>query len=77
VMDLVVLADDAGAFPPYQGSLVAREAAFRDQPGMEAALQELSGRISEATMRKLNYEVDGKHRSAREVAAEFLNAAGL
>ena len=77
VGDLAVLDDDAGAFPPYQASLVAREAAFRDHPGMEAALVELSGRISDAAMRKLNYEVDGKHRSTREVAAEFLTAAGL
>ncbi|HEV2201084.1 MAG TPA: glycine betaine ABC transporter substrate-binding protein [Bryobacteraceae bacterium] len=77
VQDLTVLDDDAAAFPPYQGSLVAREAALRDHVGMEAALQELSGRISDATMRKLNYEVDGKHRSAREVAAEFLATAGL
>jgi osmoprotectant transport system substrate-binding protein len=77
VLDLIVLADDAAAFPPYQASLVARQAALRDHPGMEAALQELSGRITDATMRKLNYEVDGKHRSAGEVAAEFLSAAGL
>ena len=77
VLDAVVLADDARAFPPYEASLVVREAALRDHPGMEAALGELSGRVSEATMRKLNYEVDGKHRPAGEVAAEFLNTAGL
>jgi glycine betaine/choline ABC-type transport system substrate-binding protein len=35
-------------------------------------LEELSGKISDATMRRLNYEVDGKHRRAAEVARDFL-----
>jgi glycine betaine/choline ABC-type transport system substrate-binding protein len=77
VADVVVLADDAHAFPPYEASLVAREAALQAHPDMEAALQQLSGRISDAAMRKLNYEVDGKHRAPAEVAAEFLKTAGL
>ena len=72
VMDVAVLADNAGAFPPYEASLVAREAALEAHPGMEAALKELSGRIPDDVMRKLNYEVDGKHRPPAEVAGEFL-----
>lgn len=76
-LDVVVLTDDSHAFPPYEASLVAREAALKLHPQMEEALASLSGRISDATMRKLNYEVDGNHRGVAEVAAEFLKEAGL
>ncbi len=76
-LDVVVLTDDRHAFPPYEASLVAREAALKLHPEMEVALASLSGRISDATMRKLNYEVDGNHRAVAEVAAEFLKTAGL
>jgi len=41
------------------------------------ALGELSGKFSNDVMRKLNYEVDGQHRRAADVAAEFLERAGL
>jgi glycine betaine/choline ABC-type transport system substrate-binding protein len=39
--------------------------------GLRAALEELSGRISDDEMRKLNYQVDGQHRRVAEVAAGF------
>jgi glycine betaine/choline ABC-type transport system substrate-binding protein len=39
-------------------------------------LAELAGKIPDAEMRKLNYEVDGKHRPAAEVAAEWLRRHG-
>jgi glycine betaine/choline ABC-type transport system substrate-binding protein len=72
VMDLKVLADDKKAFPPYQAALVARADVLKQHPGLRKALEGLSGKISDETMRKMNYEVDGKHRTAPEVAAEFL-----
>jgi hypothetical protein len=31
----------------------------------------LSGKINSETMRRLNYELDGKHRPAREIARNF------
>jgi len=76
-LDVTVLADDTHAFPPYEASLVVRQAALQSHPGMEIVLQELAGRISDATMRKLNQEVDGNHRPVRDVAAAFLKEAGL
>jgi osmoprotectant transport system substrate-binding protein len=42
---------------------------------MREALEELSGKVTNDTMRKLNYEVDGKHRALADVAKEFLNRA--
>ena len=74
VLDVKVLADDRKAFPPYQASYVVRYDSLHDNPGLETALADLSGKISAETMRKLNYEVDGKHRPVRDIAAEFLAA---
>jgi osmoprotectant transport system substrate-binding protein len=76
ILDVKVLADDRKAFPPYQASVVVRYDSLHDHPGLEAALAELSGKISADQMRKLNYEVDGKHRPVRDVAAEFLKTLG-
>ena len=77
VLPVTVLRDDRRYFPPYQCALVVREAAERQFPGLRAALVELSGRIDSATMRRLNYELDGMHRPAREIARDFLRTAGL
>ena len=41
------------------------------------ALNQLSGKFTDETMRKLNYAVDGEHRSVRDVAAEALNSLKL
>jgi osmoprotectant transport system substrate-binding protein len=71
--DFVVLADDKKFFPDYDCAIVAREEFLAD-PAARAAVAELSGKISEQEMRRLNYEADGRHRPPREVAAEFLKA---
>jgi osmoprotectant transport system substrate-binding protein len=70
--DVVILEDDRRYFPPYECAVVVRRAALDRFPPLRAALDELSGKLSDAAMRKLNYEVDGKHRSVAEVAVEFL-----
>jgi osmoprotectant transport system substrate-binding protein len=77
VLPIKVLTDDRHYFPPYECALVVREEAEREFPALSSALMELSGRISSETMRRLNYELDGKHRPAREIAREFLRSTGL
>ena len=77
VLPITVLRDDKHYFPPYECALVVREAAEREFPALRPALVELSGRISSDTMRRLNYELDGKHRPAREIAQDFLRSTGL
>ncbi|HEX4278710.1 MAG TPA: glycine betaine ABC transporter substrate-binding protein [Bryobacteraceae bacterium] len=77
VLPLTVLADDRHYFPPYECALVVREAAEHEFPALRPALAELSGRITSETMRRLNYELDGKHRPAREIARNFLRSTGL
>jgi glycine betaine/choline ABC-type transport system substrate-binding protein len=77
VLPVTVLEDDQHYFPPYECALVVREEAERQFPTLRPALIELSGRISSETMRRLNYELDGKHRPAREIARDFLRSTGL
>jgi osmoprotectant transport system substrate-binding protein len=74
-MDLKVLEDDKHAFPPYEVSIVAREALLGERPEVRAALEELSGKFSNAKMRQLNYLVDVEHRSVAGVAEGFLKEA--
>ena len=74
VLDVRVLRDDKHYFPPYQAALIVREQSLRAHPGLRAALEELGGKFSDTAMRKLNYEVDGKHRPVREVAREWLSS---
>lgn len=69
-----VLADDRHYFPRYDCGIVVRQDALTRVAGLRRALAELSGKISDRDMRRLNYEVDAKHRAHREVAAEFLAA---
>src|ERR1700722_9992984 len=76
-LPITVLDDDKRYFPPYECALVVREQAERQFPALRPALVELSGRISSETMRRLNYELDGKHRPAREIARNFLRSSGL
>ena len=70
-MDVKVLKDERGVFPPYQAAVAVREEALAKFPGLREALEELSGKITEDTMRMLNYQVDAEHRPLAEVAAGF------
>lgn len=68
-LDLFQLVDDKHYFPPYQAVYIARRDA---EPHLKAAFEKLSNAISTEEMRRLNYEVDGKKRSPRDVAAEWV-----
>jgi osmoprotectant transport system substrate-binding protein len=72
--DLVVLEDDKHYFPPYEAVPVVRPDALNRFPGMDAAIKELAGKISDQEMRRMNYAVDGEHRDTAEVAREFLQS---
>jgi osmoprotectant transport system substrate-binding protein len=70
--EFVVLADDRHYFPPYECAIAVREDALKKFPGLKQALEELSGRIDDATMRHMNEQVDIDHKRASDVAHEFL-----
>jgi osmoprotectant transport system permease protein len=75
--DLVVLRDDRRFFPPYQAAALVGAELARRQPAAVAALTELSGRLDETAMRRLNQrlEVDGD--PVERIAAEALADLGL
>ncbi|MEO7652442.1 MAG: glycine betaine ABC transporter substrate-binding protein [Bryobacteraceae bacterium] len=72
VLGLRILRDDKSYFPPYQAAVVARADRLSAVPGLREALAELSGKVSTEAMQKMNYKVDGEHRSIADVAREFL-----
>lgn len=75
--DLTVLRDNRRFFPPYQACLLVRQDALDLWPGLEAALRELSSKLSDRTMRRLNGAVDLDKKSPRRVAADWLRERGL
>lgn len=72
VRNVKILDDDRRYFPPYECAAVVRADTLARYPGLRAALEQLSGHLTDGVMRKLNYQVDGKHRRVADVAAEFL-----
>lgn len=75
VLDVAVLEDDRHYFPPYECAVVAREDTLARYAGLRDALEQLSGRLSDQAMRKLNFGVDGEHRPPAQVASQFLDSA--
>ncbi|HEV2688986.1 MAG TPA: glycine betaine ABC transporter substrate-binding protein [Bryobacteraceae bacterium] len=76
-LNVKVLKDDKQAFPPYQACIVVRSDTLAATPNLRQALSELSGKIPEAAMRRMNYAVDAEHKQVRDVARDFLQKAGL
>jgi osmoprotectant transport system substrate-binding protein len=70
-LGFVMLTDDRHAFPPYEAVPVVRQAALDRFPGLHGALHSLGDTLSAATMRHLNYEVDGEHKAPAEVVRAF------
>jgi len=68
-LNLVALQDDRHYFPPYDAAVVYRNDA---DPKCRAALESLANVIDDATMRRLNYEVDGRKRRVEDVVRKFL-----
>jgi osmoprotectant transport system substrate-binding protein len=76
-LDLVVLEDDRHYFPPYDAVPIVRQETIQRYPMVKTVLEELAGKINQEEMQKMNYAVDGEHRDAADVAAEFLKRKGL
>lgn len=76
-LNLVVLEDDRGLFPPYQVAPVVRQPVLEAYTNIKSALNALAPKLTDDTMRRLNYEVSGKRQEPRTVAQRFLQEAGL
>lgn len=75
--DLKVLEDDKGFFPSYEATPVVRKEVLEANPGLEEALNTLSGLLTNDVISTLNAKVDIDHQSPHKVANDFLRAKGL
>ncbi len=76
-LGMVALEDDRRYFPPYEAVPLVRRAMLDKHPEAGAALGQLTGKISEDEMRRMNYAVDGEHRDPAEVVRAFRKAKNL
>ena len=76
-LDLVMLEDDAHYFPPYFAAPVVDQELLEQHPEIGEVINQLSGRIDDATMAELNRQVDVEGMAPREVARAFLVEQGL
>lgn len=74
---LVVLEDDKHFFPPYQVAPVVRGDTLQRFPQIATILNPLAPKLTDATMRRLNWRVDGQHEEPADVARDFLARSGL
>ena len=76
-LGMVALEDDRRYFPPYEAVPLVRRAVIQMHPEIQTSLAQLTGKISEEEMRRMNYAVDGEHRDPAEVVRAFRVAKGL
>lgn len=69
---LKVLKDDRKLFPPYQGAPLMLTKTLQKYPELEDPLNKLAGKITDAEMRKMNYQVNVDGKSAEAVAKNYL-----
>lgn len=74
---LVTLEDDRNFFPTYYCATVVRNDALKKYPGLESTLEKMGNLLSDREMSELNYQVDVKGHSEKDVAHEFLKKKGL
>jgi glycine betaine/choline ABC-type transport system substrate-binding protein len=72
-LDLMQLEDTRRYFPPYDAAAVARAEMLLRHPEVRTAIEGLSGRITAAEMRAMNYAADVEHRDIAEIVRNFLD----
>ncbi|HEY9448368.1 MAG TPA: glycine betaine ABC transporter substrate-binding protein [Gemmatimonadaceae bacterium] len=75
--DLVVLRDDKHFFPPYQAAALLGARLWRENPHAVAVLTQLSGLLTDSTMRRLNARVEVSNEPIARVAADALRELHL
>ncbi|HID4133448.1 TPA: glycine betaine ABC transporter substrate-binding protein [Pluralibacter gergoviae] len=75
--DLKVLEDDKGFFPSYAVTPVVRKDTLEANPGLEEALDTLSGLLNNDVIAELNKRVDIDHQTPQQVARDFLRSKDL
>ena len=73
-LNLSMLEDDRQYFPPYDAVPVMHAPTLLRHPEIGRAIARLSGRVTAATMRKMNYSVDAQRADPAVVVRGFLDA---
>lgn len=80
-LNMVLLEDDLGFFPEYNGAILVRSDLFdrlsETAPNLREVLNMLGGIFTDEMMVELSYQVDMEQRDVTEVAREFLQQQGL
>jgi len=76
-LNLFTLEDDLGFFPPYFAAPVVRQELIDEAPEVADVLNQLAGKIDNATMAAMNAQVDVDGMEAQDVASAFLQEQGL
>jgi osmoprotectant transport system substrate-binding protein len=75
--DFKVLKDDKNFFPAYALTPVIRKEVLDKHPELADILNELSSKLDDETMARLNAQVDVEKKTMQEVAQNFLKEQGL
>ena len=70
------LEDNLSFFPPYYAAPVIQRDTLNSLPKLRAVLAELGGVLDDATMQKMNYEVDANKMAPSDVVRMFLESQG-
>ncbi len=76
-MDLKILEDDKSFFPPYDAMIIIRNETIAQYPELYDVLYQLSGRIDQETIQRLNARIDVDGDDPAAVAEDFLKCEGL
>jgi osmoprotectant transport system substrate-binding protein len=76
-LNLVLMADDKGLWPPYQVAPVVRSELLQRSPEVRDALNKLAPLITNDVISSLNWKVDGDKQEYTAVARAFLKEKGL
>jgi osmoprotectant transport system substrate-binding protein len=76
-LHLVTLKDDRSFFPIYNPALTINDPVIRKYPQIATIESQIASRLSTATMRRLNAEVDVQGREPVLVARDWLRSQGL
>ena len=74
-LNLQILEDDRNYFPPYDAVPVFRAASLRRHPELVPLIDNLAGRLSAATMQRLNAAVDLERKTPEEVIRQWRREA--
>ncbi|KAB2855784.1 MAG: glycine/betaine ABC transporter substrate-binding protein, partial [Bauldia sp.] len=76
-LKLRVLEDDKHFFPNYALTPVVRKEVLDQHPDLKETLEAVSTKLDDATMQRLNSEVDVDKKTVEAVAADYLKSVGM